>query len=218
MYPTAASGLCADATLLGDPAGSPVAPPCKPADSAAPSPTDDTAGNWLVLGVYADPIRAARATELLAAGPGSYDVHLLTGVAPYDFGLETKLVAIRSIDLGASKTAGRSILSTEHLSLVWSKIFCTPSPSVSVEGQYGNGLFLRLEQHLDDGAAILIVRAADTAGQLRASRTVLAAKCDMLLTHEIASKRQYAEYTREPSTCCDNCATGACEKRDLAQE
>lgn len=76
-------------------------------------------------------------------------------------------------------------------------------------------LFPNLVHHLATGAAVVLVHAPGPEQQLRVSRALLDAKCDILLTHDVLQSMEcVSSHPPSAEDCCESCATRSCGRAD----
>lgn len=138
----------------------------------------------LVLGVFATAFEAGGAIALLSRnGTNVCDVLLAPDAAmqgtarPLAVGAH---VTIHYVDLSDCPALARVLARSLPLEPC-SKTDCgAPTRAAGLDG-----LCRRIVRHLANGATVVIVHAPDPERQLVASRALLDAKCEVLLTHEI---------------------------------
>lgn len=143
-----------------------------------------------VLGVFADSSEARRAIASLASGETRTCDVILVSDAVSD-GVETldpvSGVAAHRID-AFSRVAPRlreALETSRPFAALWDSM-STHSGHGELPGTPGlQRLFHHLVHRLAKGASVVIVRAPDPELQLAASRVLLDAKCEVLLTHEV---------------------------------
>jgi hypothetical protein len=177
----------------------------------------DAARRWLVLGVYPSTIRAGGAiASLAAAADTACDVLLLSGPRlrdeASDFGAPDAHVTIHQVDMSGSISATRALSRSDFLSRFWVDMIGAPEHARETVSPRVEELFVRLVDHLDTGAAILVVRVSDSERQLLVSRTLLASKCEVLLTHEVANAEAHSGTAGHDEGCCETCTSRSCGK------
>jgi len=188
---------------------------------AAASTVPDAARRWLVLGVYPNTIRAGGAiASLAAAADTACDVLLLSRPRlldeASDFGAPDAHVTIHHVDISGSISATRALNRSDLLSRFWADMIGAQEHARETVSPRVEELFARLVDHLEMGAAILVVRVPDAERQLLVSRTLLASKCEVLLTHEVASAEAHSSTAGHGEGCCETCTSRSCGKIDPA--
>ncbi len=185
------------------------AEPCEPGSGAASGAPGPAAPAFVlaregrrqryVIGIFADPANADRALSDLALKPCEVlvvaDTARSTGAAP-DSNFPDALAIPGLWDGSSAHPPATSLGTPIH----------TPANT--------QRLVQTLDRHRKAGATIVIVHTANQHLQLEISRAILDAKCDALLTHEVATAPRPAAadapHDKEEDACCGACTKKSC--------
>lgn len=156
------------------PAGEPGTVPILPSSVPVSSPER----GHFVFGLFQEPPKAEEALRKLSTGNFQDDqILLIRGGAPHQDG------------------AGDGFGALSHSAIAAGALFAPLLGMLqrsSADGPAHNGIVPRITDqitdHLSQGGAVLIVVLRTAAQERIAARTLLACKCDVLLTHEVATK------------------------------
>lgn len=177
----------------------------------APGAAAESARNRFVIGIFGQASAACGAAKALS--PHACDVLVLLGPAH----VEPKAATVSDGRLTIHHLETSGALATDLPSAL---AMFAPFSALKQDawdlrgsGSMSSGLPQRLFQnlvlHLAAGAAVVIVHAPDSERQIRVSLTLLEAKCDVLLTHDVVQTAGSAPPASE-GDCCDTCASQSC--------
>lgn len=198
-----------------------IRPLSAPEDSASTLPSAVGCHRY-VLGVFGAPTEADGAIAALAAGPARACDVLLVSDTPVGRKTAAAITAgarvtIQHIDATASLTRrfSEALRNTRSFSALWDSMR-TQSDRSDVSGPPGmQRQFQHLVHQVAKGAAVVIVSAPDPEQQISASRTLLDAKCETLLTHEVLkSSGDTISESEHDEGCCQNCTSKSCGRFD----
>ncbi len=174
-------------------------------------PSTDGTRNRYVVGIFKEPAEAYAAVSRLDTATCEVLVTSDTDkarAASFGFGhvitryLDTSATLPSRVAEALSTSAVFAVLGADSAARVGK-----PHPAGS------QALFQNLVHHLATGATVVIVYAPGAEQLLRVSRTLLDAKCDLLLTHDVVQPKQRAFDQPPPDDdCCQSCTTRACER------
>jgi hypothetical protein len=182
-----------------------------------PSAAAESARHRFVVGIFDRPTGAYAAAKDLA--PNASDVLVVLGSAPGEAKATTVTdgrVIVHHLDTSdALATNLAAALNTFAAFAALGRRASEPHGEASIPPGLLQRLFQNLVHHLAAGAAVVIVHAPDSERQLRISRGLLEAKCDILLTHDVVQAAISA--SPEPAAadaCCENCTSRSCRRID----
>lgn len=180
------------------------------------STSPDAARHRLVLAVFRSAIQAGRAVATLTSSAADVCHVLMVSEAEADreIAVPTQTdarVIVHHVDAPGSLSKMRILSRSDTLSNLWDNMVPTSERGRHANAQRMQDLLRRVVNHLADGATVVIVHAPNPERQLLVSRTLLASKCEMLLTHEeLQTKNCAASAIDDEESCCEPSTKKSC--------
>jgi hypothetical protein len=191
---------------------------------AAASTFPDAARQRLVLAVFRSAIQAGTAVAALASGAANACHVLMVSEAEANRDADTAApietdacVIVHHVDAPGTLATMRELSRSDMLSNLWDNMVPRAERGRHANAQRMQDLFLRVVHHLADGATVVIIHAPDPERQLLVSRSLLASKCEVLLTHEALQTENCATSAiDDEESCCETCTQKSCGRFDPA--